>query len=304
MKNLLLLLLLMVPMSLLAQNENTSQDTTFYAKGRKIVIKEQGDKIKVKLYEKSSNGDSLVSNTQIFEGVYLNGRSTENRTILDALPFSNKRKKRNTFSPHLCGLYFGYLMVSNDFGTFNPSNQVSLNTSHSWEIGANLFTTSHAFGPTKNWGFALGLGWGYRSMRLDGDYAFRDIEGVTQVIPGSLEPADGRSTEYSKSRLRYFYFRIPLSIEWQTRLSNRRSVFFSVGPEAEIRHGFRSKGKINGKKETFDKGLHGRPVGVNLLAQAGYGNLGVYTRYATYGLFEKGKGPELYPFSFGLSWYW
>lgn len=93
MKNLLFLLLLMVPMSLPAQNENTSQDTIFYAKGRKIVIKEQGNKIKVKLYEKSSNGDSLVSNTQIFEGVYLNGRSTENRTILDALPFSNKRKK-------------------------------------------------------------------------------------------------------------------------------------------------------------------------------------------------------------------
>lgn len=39
-------------------------------------------------------------------------------------------------------------------------------------------------------------------------------------------------------------------------------------------------------------------------AQAGAGNLGVYMRYSTLELFEKNKGPELYPFSFGLNWHW
>lgn len=67
-------------------------------------------------------------------------------------------------------------------------------------------------------------------------------------------------TEYSKSRLRYFYFRIPLSIEWQTRLNGKGPLFFAVGPEAEIRHGFRSKAKVNGSKKTIDKGLNGRPA--------------------------------------------
>ncbi|MDD3037580.1 hypothetical protein [Bacteroides sp.] len=302
MKHLLLLLLLIAPMSIIAQQKNNPQDTTLYLNGRKIVVKEQGDKIKVKLYEKSSGKDSLMSNIQIFEGVYLNGKSMENRTILDALPFT-KRKKRNinNFAPHLSGLYFGYMMVSENFGTYNQSDQISINATHSWEIGGTLFTSSHSFGPTQNWGFAIGLGWGYRSMRLDGNYAFRDIDGVTQIVPGESGEIP---MEYSKSRLRYFYFRIPLSIEWQTRLCHRKAIFFSAGPEAEIRHGFKSKGKINGKKQTFDKNLHGRPVGINLLVQAGYGNLGFYTRYATYGLFEKGKGPEILPFSFGLSWYW
>lgn len=301
MKNLLLLLLLIAPMShITAQHTKCLQDTTLYIKGRKLVIKEQGDKIKIKLFEKAINGDS-ISNAQIFEGVYLNGQSTENRTILDALPFSKRNKRTNRFDPHLCGLYFGYTLVANNFGSYHPSNQVSLTTSHSWEIGGTLFTGSHSFGPTHNWGVVLGLGWGYRSMRLDGNYAFRNIDGVTQVVPGE---SGETPINYSKSRLRYFYFRIPLSIEWQTRLSGKKPIFFSVGPEAEIRHGFRSKGKINGEKETFDKGLHGRPVGINVLAQAGYNNVGIYTRYATYGLFEKGKGPELYPFSFGLYWHW
>ena len=138
-------------------------------------------------------------------------------------------------------------------------------------------------------------------MRLDGNYAFREIDGITQIYPGE---AAEELTEYSKSRLRYFYFRIPLSIEWQTRINGRGPLFFAVGPEAEIRHGFRSKGKINGEKKTFDKGLNGRPLGINVLAQAGYADLGVYMRYSTYGLFEKNKGPELYPFSFGVCWYW
>lgn len=300
MKHLLLLLLMIAPMSGIAQSESTPQDTTLYLNGRKIVIREKDDKIKVKLFESTSNGDT-IKNTQIFEGVYLNGQSTERRTVLDALPFSKRTNKSNRFDPHAGGFYIGYTQLTNNFFSFNPSNRASLDMSHSWEIGANLFTGSHAFAPTYNWGITIGLGWGYRSMRLDGNYAFREIDGVTQIVSG--EAAD-EPTEYSKSRLRYFYFRIPLSIEWQTRLNGKGPLFFAVGPEAEIRYGIRSKGKINGSKETFDKGLNGRPVGINLLAQAGYADIGVYMRYSTYGLFEKNKGPELYPFSFGLCWYW
>ena len=62
--------------------------------------------------------------------------------------------------------------------------------------------------------------------------------------------------------------------------------------------------KVNGEKETLGKGMNVHPVGINLLAQAGFGNLGFYLRYSTYGLFEKGKGPDLYPLSFGACWYW
>ena len=94
MKKLLLLWLMIAPMSGMAQNESTPQDTTLYVNGRKIVIKEQGDKIKVKLYESASGGDT-ITNAQIFEGVYLNGQSTESRTVLSALPFSKKNNKRN-----------------------------------------------------------------------------------------------------------------------------------------------------------------------------------------------------------------
>ena len=96
---------------------------------------------------------------------------------------------------------------------------------------------------------------------------------------------------------------INLLMEWQQRVG-RNKVFFNAGPEFEIRHSVKSFSHINGgKKKTVGKGMYVQPVGINLLAQAGYGNIGIYLRYSTYGLFQKDKGPEVSPYSFGVAWY-
>jgi hypothetical protein len=50
--------------------------------------------------------------------------------------------------------------------------------------------------------------------------------------------------------------------------------------------------------------LNTHPLGMNLLLQAGYGCLGFNARFALTSLFEKNKGPELYPASIGIGWYW
>lgn len=70
-----LLFLLMSSITVMAQ-ESIPQDTTIYLNGRKMVIKENNGKIKVKMYEAKSNNDT-IENAQVFEGVYLNGRSIE-----------------------------------------------------------------------------------------------------------------------------------------------------------------------------------------------------------------------------------
>ena len=70
-------------------------------------------------------------------------------------------------------------------------------------------------------------------------------------------------------------------------------------PNLRYAHGVKSFSHINGgKKKTVGKGMYAQPVGINLLAQAGYGNIGIYLRYSTYGLFQKDKGPEVSPYSF------
>ena len=119
----------------------------------------------------------------------------------------------------------------------------------------------------------------------------------------SIFTAGNEDTSYNKSRLRHFFFRVPVLMECQQRVG-RNKVFFNAGPEFEIRHSVKSFSHINGgKKKTVGKGMYVQPVGINLLAQAGYGNIGIYLRYSTYGLFQKDKGPEVSPYSFGVAWY-
>ena len=85
-----LLFLLMSSITVMAQ-ESILQDTTIYLNGRKMVIKENNGKIKVKMYEAKSNNDT-IENAQVFEGVYLNGRSIEQTTIV-SVPFVKKKNK-------------------------------------------------------------------------------------------------------------------------------------------------------------------------------------------------------------------
>lgn len=88
MKHIYLLLFMLIPMAGMAQ-ESVSQDTTLYVNGRKILIKEKEGKIKVKLYEQSSRGDT-IENDQIFEGIYTDGQTTERRTAF-TMPFVKRK---------------------------------------------------------------------------------------------------------------------------------------------------------------------------------------------------------------------
>lgn len=172
-----------------------------------------------------------------------------------------------------------------------------LDLSKSWEFGFNILSVYHNFKKNPHWGINLGVNWGYRSFSIDGNYALVKENGTSIFTAGNEE------TSYNKSRLRHFFFRVPVLMEWQQRVG-RHKVFFNAGPEFEIRHGVKSFSHINGgKKKTVGKGMYVQPVGINLLAQAGYGNIGIYLRYSTYGLFQKDKGPEVSPYSFGVAWY-
>ena len=55
MKKLLLLWLMMAPMSGMAQNESTPQDTTLYVNGRKIVIKDQSETLRTRIRRRYDN---------------------------------------------------------------------------------------------------------------------------------------------------------------------------------------------------------------------------------------------------------
>lgn len=279
------------------QNERTKID----ARGDTILIVKGQKDIRIKLYERNGNEDS--GETEIYDGVFLERANADERNFLDLLPFVPKRKRKDKYEPHISGIYLGFARMPERIPQFTTNPAFPLDLSSSWEFGLNLLGTGFRFNES-NWGTNIGLGWGYRSFSIDGNRALikQDDCGMLQTGGNS-----GNSTtapdNYSNSRLRHFFFRIPVQLEFQTR-KNSRYAFFNLGPEFEIRHGVKSFTHINGgKKRCIGKGMYVHPVGVNLLVQAGYGSVGLYLRYSLTPFFQRDKGPDAVPYSFGLAFF-
>lgn len=281
-----------------AQQTAPSQRATITTEGDSIIIRKGSGNMRIRVYEEQPT-DGESKEVEIYEGVYLERVESDKRTFLDALPFIPQKKKDNAYEPHNSGIFIGYSRMSNDFLSFDNSAKADLNLSRSWEFGFNVISLCHNFKKNPHWGLNFGVNWGYRSFSFDGNRALLKADGQTYFAEGDEE------NSYSSSRLRHFFFRIPITLEWQQRLGRSNKLFFNIGPEFEIRHGVKSFTHINGgKKQRVGKDMYVNPVGVNLLAQAGYGDFGLYLRYSTTSLFQKDKGPEMSPYSFGIAWYW
>ena len=283
------------------QTANTLQRATVETRGDSIIIRKGTGDMRIRVYEQQTDGEN-GKEVEIYEGVWLENVDADKRTFLDALPFIPKKKRRNEYEPHVSGLYLGFSRMADHFLGFGASPKAHLDLSESWEFGFNLLCTYHNFKKNPHWGVNAGISWGYRSFSIDGDYALLRQDGVSIFQPGGSDDPD--APYYCNSRMRYFFFRVPVQLEWQQRWY-RHLAFFNFGPEFEIRHSVKSFSHVDGgKKQTVGKGMYIRPIGVNLLVQAGYGNLGLYLRYSMNRMFQKDKGPEVMPYSFGLAWYW
>lgn len=121
---------------------------------------------------------------------------------------------------------------------------VNLVASKSWEVGFTLFEGDINLSRNKQWGLTAGLGWGYTSFRVDGNSSFREIDGVTANHPAP------EGISYDQSRLRYFYFRIPVSIEWQKRINGHHGRSPCSGPGILTRFPFDRYGQTFALRRT------------------------------------------------------
>ncbi|MDR0974018.1 MAG: PorT family protein [Prevotellaceae bacterium] len=261
-----LFLLFWLPAVLSAQ---TTTDT-LTVNDRQVIITENSDRIRVKIYQRDANGD-MVRNEQVFEGVYLNGQSLEQRFTV-SLPFQKRERdaKRRTFryNAHTAGLYLGTTGLGS-------SDDVNLEPAKSIEWGLNLFNGSFPF--TSHFGVTYGLGFGYTRYRLD-------------------------SSDGSYGRVRYYHWRLPIALETQFR-ANRETFFLSAGVEAEYRFWRRSNIVWGADQTTTNKG-DVYPFGANLVAKIGMNDIGFYARYAMLDAFKENRGPRTYPLSIGIQWFW
>lgn len=112
--------------------------------------------------------------------------------------------------------------------------------------------------------------------------------------------------DFYKNFLNATYVTVPLYLSLVPGKDPSQSFHLSVGVigSARIRSRIKQRYILDGKKEkeiTRDT-YHLNPFMLDYSVRFGYGDFTAFANYSATQLFEKGKGPEYYPFSFGVSW--
>ena len=118
---------------------------------------------------------------------------------------------------------------------------------------------------------------------------------------------DGFPLMVDKSKLSTTYATVPILLEWHSSSSQSRGVVIStgviggvkLGSNTKINYKYKENGDINKDKRRDDYNLS--PFRYGVTARIGVGDWLIYGNYYLTSLFEKDKGPELYPFSIGIA---
>jgi len=214
---------------------------------------------------------------------------------------TKKRKKR--FKGHWAGFEFGINnFTTKDFSMQLPQEQsfMELNTSKSWGFGLNFAQYSIPLF-SKYTGFVTGMGLEWNNYNFKNNIDL--LEDSVGVIYGNYIPLDEK--KYIKNTLNSLYLTVPLIFEFQIPTGQKdRRFFCGIGAYGGIKIGSKTKKiyELNGderkSKAKGDYQLY--PLRYGLTTRIGYEFIQVFANYNLVSLFEKWKGPELYPFTVGL----
>ncbi len=271
-------------------------DTTLTIEGKRIEIREEGDRMKVKVYDITDN-DGLAEDELVFEGHYQDGKSFERRRSANAITIPLPSWNRG-FSGHWAGFGMGFANIA-DGTDINDINGVSLDSGNSLEYNLNVFEHSFRLSRYHNWAVVTGAGMRWSRYRIDTNACFQEVDGITSLVPAP------EGITYQSSKLNITSLTLPLLLEWQSRKRCDDGFFLSLGVVGVIKTASSSRVSFRDaaghkQKEKVDTGMNLRPVTMDFLFQAGYDWIGLYLKYSPMSLFESNKGPEIQPVSIGL----
>jgi hypothetical protein len=149
-------------------------------------------------------------------------------------------------------------------------------------------------------GLIVGAGLTYNSYGLKNnvDVSTRDSSATFAFA------IDDSIRDYSKNKFRASYIHVPLMLEFNTSQDNDRSFHVAAGVIGGWKMGSIVKQKWedqNDKHQARRKSdFNLSPFTLDATARVGYKNFTVFATYGLTSLFEKNKGPEVYPVTVGL----
>lgn len=233
-----------------------------------------------------------------------------------------RRMYRNRFNANWAGILLGingYLTPEHDMDFPQSYDYLDLNLAKSIRFDLNIFEQNIRFTKDNRFGMVTGLGMEVRSYQFE--------KNVTLVADQpQIEGYYNEGVYISKSKLAVTYLNIPFLLEYQTNsYSNRNSFHIGAGMVFGLRIGSHTKMKFEEKnkdyvlldpvtsdpvyastspnKKRFKEfgAFHLNPFKADAMFTIGWGWVNLYATYSVTTLFKEGQGPELYPFSIGIS---
>jgi hypothetical protein len=209
--------------------------------------------------------------------------------------------KVRKFRGHWSGFEFGFNNYLNtDYSTSLDASMeyMELRASKSFNVNINFLQYNLRIAGD-NFGLVTGMGLEFN------DYKFLN-ENTIERNGGAIQSVDLTALNLQKSKLSTTYLTVPLLVEFQTpHISRNKRVYFSTGVIGGVRLASHIKYVHfeNGKKrkEKLKDDFYLSPFRYGGTFRVGYRQLNLFANYYFTPLFEKNKGPELYPFSVGLS---
>ncbi len=218
----------------------------------------------------------------------------------------HKKKCTDKFNGHFAGIELGingYLSSKNSFDV--PPGYEYLNLQYEKSINVNFNFFDLNFNLIKNhFGLVTGLGFQFNNyvfdksivVNPDSSYFYGYKDGNT----------DRTNFKNLKSKLVVNYLTIPLFFEYQTNNKSKINSFhIAAGGELGIRvgsyfkHTFESNDQYHLTKISDDFYLN--DIKLDAMVRIVWSKLNLYGTYSLISLFKDFKGPQLYPFTVGIS---
>ncbi|OFY84902.1 MAG: hypothetical protein A3F72_18140 [Bacteroidetes bacterium RIFCSPLOWO2_12_FULL_35_15] len=190
----------------------------------------------------------------------------------------------------------GFLGYDNSLNVPKNADFLELNYGKSIQFGLNLLEKD--FHIYKNYiNIVTGFGFDFNH------YAFQN--NITLNPDTSYLVAGKDDVKYKKNTLNVSYIKAPLILEFNTSKNPDKNFHIGVGAEFAYRIHAVTKQKYDANdthyknKQRDDYNLE--PFRYSAIARVGYNNVTIFANYGLNRLFKKDQGPQVYPFTVGVT---
>ncbi len=257
---------------------------------------------------KAAKGDSVIIRLGKKKMVIVDSKD---KTVIE-IPEEEKKpdddddeyiKEVKRFKGHWSGFEIainGFMDKNNSMTQSGDLAWMDLKQERSWNTNINLTQYSIGFGTDKA-GLVTGLGLEFNDYHFSNPITLKVENGVTVTDSSYIQA--GYKVE--KTKITMLHLTLPLLLEFQVPMGTVRKdrIYFSAGVIGGVRLGSHTKVVYDDGSRHKDKNRNDFNIATlryGLTARMGYKNIKLFANYYPVQLFEKDKGPELYPFSIGL----